>query len=225
LPAILFVRHGQASFGEADYDVLSPTGVRQAQAVGDELLARGIRVDRLVTGGLGRQRATAEGIASRTGNKVEIDERFDEYSSDDILENLSDSPVRQDRQPGMEQVSSREFQEILEPALLDWIAAGAGGPCHTPYAVFAERLRSGLHDLGRQLGSGETAVVCTSGGVLACLAVAMLGVAEATFVPLNRVTVNAGITRVAYGRSGATLLSYNEQGHLLGHEPPLLTYR
>ena len=31
---VLLVRHGQASFGAADYDVLSPLGERQAAATG-----------------------------------------------------------------------------------------------------------------------------------------------------------------------------------------------
>ena len=36
--SIYLIRHGQASFGADDYDVLSPTGIRQAEILGDHLL-------------------------------------------------------------------------------------------------------------------------------------------------------------------------------------------
>jgi hypothetical protein len=41
-------------------------------------------------------------------------------------------------------------------------------------------------------------------------------------VAFNRVTINTGLSKVAVGRSGMTLVSFNEHGHL-GDD--LLTYR
>lgn len=227
LPTLAFVRHGQASFGEADYDVLSMTGVAQAAHVAEVLTGQGVAVDRVISGGLGRQRGTAEPIAAAFGATVEIDPRWDEYGSDDILEHHSDTAVRQDRRPGSgaPEVSSREFQVILERALLEWLDAGDASPSREPWPRFSGRVTSAMAELGAGLGSGQTAVVCTSGGVLAALGVALLAVPAATFVAFNRVTVNVGITRVACGRSGATLLSFNEQGHLTADGGALLTYR
>ncbi|WP_344211689.1 hypothetical protein [Kribbella sancticallisti] len=40
---------------------------------------------------------------------------------------------------------------------------------------------------------------------------------------LNPVTVNTAITKLVSGRSGLTLISFNEHGHLDGSE--LLSYR
>ena len=45
--SIYLIRHGQASFGADDYDVLSPTGIRQAEILGDHLLNLGVRFDRV----------------------------------------------------------------------------------------------------------------------------------------------------------------------------------
>jgi len=42
MPAVLLVRHAQASFGAADYDVLSEHGHAQARAAAAELRARGL---------------------------------------------------------------------------------------------------------------------------------------------------------------------------------------
>ena len=54
------VRHGQASAGAADYDVLSPRGREQARHLGDWWGARGVGLDAAFTGTLKRQRDTAD---------------------------------------------------------------------------------------------------------------------------------------------------------------------
>jgi broad specificity phosphatase PhoE len=56
---VYVVRHGQASFGAADYDVLSELGHRQAALAGVELRDRGVRIDLVASGTLRRQRETA----------------------------------------------------------------------------------------------------------------------------------------------------------------------
>lgn len=227
MPSVIFVRHGQATFGEGDYDRLSPRGREQAQVMAEHLVSQRTRIGVVLSGGLGRQRQTAEPIAAALGCELELDSRWDEYDSDDILSHHSNSPVRQDRPPGSDapKVSSREFQEVLERAVLEWIAAEGSGPANERWPSFTRRVDSALADLSRRLQSGETALVCTSGGVLAALCTRLLGVPAPTFVVFNRVMVNAGITRVLMGRSGATLLSFNEQGHLLGRTGSGVTYR
>jgi broad specificity phosphatase PhoE len=227
VPAVIFVRHGQASFGAADYDRLSTRGLEQANVVAQHLMGEGARIDVAVSGALGRQRATAEPIAAALGCELEIDSRWDEYDADQILTHHSTSSVRQQRAPGSDapEVSSREFQDVLERAVLDWIAAGTAGSAAESWPRFSERVSSALTDLHGRLSSGQTALVCTSGGVLAVLCTRLLSVPDPTFVVFNRVTVNAGITRVLLGRSGATLLSFNEQAHLLSDGRWLVTYR
>ncbi|WP_048876749.1 histidine phosphatase family protein, partial [Saccharomonospora saliphila] len=59
MAVIYLVRHGQASFGAADYDVLSARGERQSRAVGAELARREAVVTEARCGTLARQRATA----------------------------------------------------------------------------------------------------------------------------------------------------------------------
>jgi broad specificity phosphatase PhoE len=227
VPTVIFVRHGQASFGTVDYDQLSPRGMEQARVVAEHVVRRGPGIDLVLSGSLGRQRATARPIGEVLGHEVEIEPRWDEYDSGDILTHHSNSPVRQDRPPGSDApaVSSRDFQVVLEAAVLDWIAAGRAGTAAESWPAFSERVHSALLDLSRRLRSGQVALVCTSGGVLAALCTRLLAVAAPTFVKFNRVTVNAGISRVLLGRSGATLLSFNEQLHLVSGDESLVTYR
>ena len=59
MPTVLLVRHGQASFGAADYDVLSATGQKQSELVGEALSRAGVAPDRILAGTLRRQQDTA----------------------------------------------------------------------------------------------------------------------------------------------------------------------
>jgi phosphohistidine phosphatase SixA len=60
---IVVVRHGQASFGQANYDALSALGHRQSQLLGEWLAAHGgTAFDRVLCGGMVRHRETLTGI-------------------------------------------------------------------------------------------------------------------------------------------------------------------
>ena len=60
---LYLVRHGQASFGADDYDVLSPRGHQQAVRLGEYWRARGMAFDAVMTGTLRRHTETLDGIA------------------------------------------------------------------------------------------------------------------------------------------------------------------
>lgn len=212
MPTLLLVRHAQGSFGGADYDVLSERGHEQATAFADELEARGANVTRLVSGSLARQRDTLTPVAERLGLELETDPRWNEYDSNDIVEGHAS--------PSGFAGTQREFQALLEGALLAWVSQADG-----TWPAFRDRIDAALSELTASLASGETAVVSTSGGPIAAVGVALLGLPPERLVALNRVTVNAGVTKVVTGASGATLVTFNEHGYLERQGRSLLTYR
>lgn len=233
MPTILLARHAQGSFGTDDYDVLSQTGHAQAAALTEDLRRRGVRVDRVLSGTLLRQRDTAAPVAAALGGRdVEVDGRWDEYDMGALIATHSTSPVRASRPAGDDapQLSSREFQDVLEEALLAWIEAADDDPAPERWPAFTARVQAALHELAADLGRGETALVCTSGGVIAAACVELLGFelpgpdAAQAFVRLNRVAVNAALTKLVVGGAGTTLVSFNEHAHLDG-VPSLVTYR
>jgi broad specificity phosphatase PhoE len=224
MPSLLIVRHGQASYGAADYDVLSEIGRRQAEVLAAEYARRGVRLDLVVSGGLRRQRDTAEILAAASGLSVDIDPGWDEYDSDDILAHHSATGVRLEDETGT-QVSSRDFQELLDGALASWIAAGDGSGAREPWPVFDARVRGALERVLARLGPGQTGLVCSSGGAIGGLCAALLSMPPTGLITFNRVTINTGIARLVSGRSGTTLVSFNEHGHLDGLDPELRTYR
>jgi broad specificity phosphatase PhoE len=218
---IHLVRHGQASFGSADYDQLSELGVRQSQAVGDELRRRGIGEALAWCGTLARQRGTAHAA----GFSPQQDPRWDEYDFHDVLAGHGIAPA-----DGTGAADPRSFQRGLDSALAHWVEAGASSSCQESWAVFASRTRSVLDELAASLGQGEDAVVFTSGGVIGALAALVLSCGAEpdwgrVFLPLHRVVCNAGITKLIVGRSGVSMVSFNEHAHFEGEASGLLTYR
>lgn len=217
MPIIALVRHGQASFGAADYDELSPLGRRQAELVGVELGRRRLRDPWLLSGRLRRQQDTARLLAAAAGipDRPRLDGRWDEYDHLGLLRRYVD-PARVDR-AGQDQ---RAFQRLLDEALTAWADDPDPG-----WAEFRDAGVSALRELAADLPAGRDAVVVTSGGVLAALAAALLEAPLPTMIALNRVAVNAAITTVVVGRMGVHLMSFNEHAHVAGEQRALLTHR
>ena len=90
MASIILIRHGQASFGAANYDQLAGLGRRQAQLLNDYFSECGITLDAIYCGTLARQRQTAE-IATKSqlaGTPFHIDPRFNEIRNDEQFEFL-----------------------------------------------------------------------------------------------------------------------------------------
>jgi broad specificity phosphatase PhoE len=217
--AIYLVRHGQASFGAADYDRLSPKGFGQATEVAAELNRREAEFTHARMGTMSRQQKTAVTVLNGLGRELvaKEDPRWNEYDHVDIAKHHAGGVEQGD--------DSRAYQAALDGALTAWVTAGVDGPCAETWPAFRERVQGALEDLAGELGKGENAVVFTSGGVIATLCGILLGIPEIGLVKLNRVTVNGGITKLISGRGGLTLLSFNEHGHFEGENSSYLTYR
>ena len=207
---ILLVRHGQASWGAADYDVLSGRGEEQAAVVGRALAD--VRPDVIVHGTMLRQRRTAELAVAAAGWSVAptVDERWNEM---DHLSVLAAQPRDFDGEPDRQQ-----FQTWFEAATSRWTSGEHDGDYAESFPTFRARVVAGLADLA----DAGTAVVVTSGGPISAVAADLLAADLGTYARLAPVAVNAGITTVTSGRRGLTLVAFNEHRHLAGD---LLTYR
>ena len=224
MAVVLLVRHGQASFDGPDYDVLSGIGERQSAVVGRRLA--GLGVSRLVHGGLRRQTQTADVCLRELGDGVTRvrDDRWDEYDSGPIVERAfppgSDAP-----DPATEQDPRRAFQQRFEVAIERWTDGHHDDEYDETYPAFQARVRDALADLAADLDRSETAVVATSGGVIAAVCAQHMGLSAAGWAHLNRVVVNSSLTKLVLGRSGTTLLTINDHAHLEDQPRELLTYR
>jgi broad specificity phosphatase PhoE len=225
MPTVLLVRHGQASFGAADYDVLSDLGRRQAEIVAASLAERGYRPARLCAGSLRRQQETAAAFSAFGAPDLEVDRRWDEFDTDDVLTHHGDTDLRIQGNGTGETLTNRSFQAALEPALADWVAHAERSPTSQTWPQFSGAAPAALADLTADLDAGQTAVIVTSGGAIAATVGALLGAPAEVFAALNRTLVNAGVTKLAIGSSGTNVVSVNDHSHLEAVDRELVTYR
>jgi broad specificity phosphatase PhoE len=215
VPLVAIVRHGQASFGAADYDALSAAGQEQSGLVGAELARRGLREPEVVAGTLRRQQHTASLLMAAAGyaGPCGTDKRWDEFDHLALLHRY----VEPERiEPALQ--DSRVFQRLLDEALEAWTRDGG-------WAAFTADALAALQDVVERLPKGRDAVVVSSGGVIGALAAGLIGAPAATGIALNRVSVNGAISLVTVGGRGANLLTFNDHAHFAGAGRALLTYR
>lgn len=228
---VLLVRHGQASFGADDYDVLSETGWQQSRLLGAWLAERAVKPDLLLRGDMRRHRETAEGMAQgfaeSGGRPVEsaVDQGWDEFDHLGVVSALPRSA------PGYPEgeLDRRGFQRVFELATSRWTAGENDADYPEPWRAFVGRVRAALDRSCEAAGPGGTVLVVSSGGPIAAACAALVdpdGDDPATYARLwarfNTVTVNSSITRVVVGSTGPRLLTFNEHPHLEGDH---LTYR
>ena len=119
----------------------------------------------------------------------------------------------------------RAFQRFFEKVTACWVEGRAGAqPLKETWAAFAARCTAGLRDVAPP-GTG-TAVVFTSGGVIAAALAEALRLDGGTAFELNWRIYNASVHVFRLGRRGLTLLVFNNVTHLeLAKDAGLLTFR
>lgn len=239
---LYLVRHGQASFGTDDYDRLSDLGMQQARITGAHLASQGITPTRIIHGGLLRQRQTAEGILAGLGAApathtstpsdattnaaddrttaahspaMQLDAGWDEYDAWGITGALSDTDPRASH-------DSRVFQDELERGCARWASGDHDADYAETHSAFTARVDRAFDDARAATGSGETTIVVSSAGSIGWTVARLMGGDFDQWMAFTRVTINTGITKIVTGRSGISLVSFNEHTHLA---PDIVTYR
>ena len=222
MSSILLVRHGQASFGAADYDVLSPTGHEQSRVLGAALAARGVTPDVVVVGEMRRHAETAAGVLEGAGWTAApvVDAGWNEFDHEQVL-GVHDSPTSREGES-----ERAAFQRWFEEATRRWTSGGHDEAYDESFAAFTGRVDASMARLASSLPSRGTAVVLTSGGAIAWTVASLLADDTAArtelWLRLNPVSINTGTSTIVRGGRGTTLVAFNAHDHL---SPDLLTYR
>jgi len=233
---IYMVRHGQASFGEKNYDRLSPMGRVQAEIVARHWFRIGRKIDTIYVGGMKRQIDTVDALVSRYKVKqmsvpeVISDESFDEYNSASVFEAQLPGMVGEDPSISKKLTDiykdKRTFQYLFEEAMNRWVS----GACDVPGAVtwndFKNRVLSGIDGIMQKQGAKKTLAVFTSGGPISVVVQEALSLTDKSAMAQSWLIMNASITRFKYNAKGLTLAGFNDITHLeLENDEKLLTYR
>jgi len=231
---IYLVRHGQASFGAANYDQLSELGYEQARLLGQWYANSHQAFHKVVTGGMVRHRQTADTCMAElpkpalADTEWVTDDDFAEFDHHEVL--LRHCPEFGDAAAFKALMAShvdpsRALEHLFRAAMQRWMGGWHDDEYTETWPDFRRRCVRALERLDTP-GGKQTTIVFTSGGVISTLMQHLLGLQDFQVMELNWTLANCGVTRLLQ-RPGQFTLSYlNNYSHLewLG-QPGTVTYR
>jgi broad specificity phosphatase PhoE len=217
LSVLYLVRHGQAAFGEQDYDKLTALGVEQCRQLARHWAALGREVPQVFTGRLRRQRASAEAFAASLCDalgrapSVEAIDGLEEYDHVALLRSYA-ARTRPVASVDALNGDRKAFHKFIERALEAW--AGGELPDFAPFGAFRDRCVAALEGLMRRLGRGQTGVVFGSAGSLAAAMQPIIGLGDWDLLRLKLNFHNTGVTKLLFNEQSASIESVNVVSHL-----------
>jgi broad specificity phosphatase PhoE len=200
---LLVIRHGQASFGAQNYDVLSELGRAQARAAGEWLRSIGWLPDRVVTGTLDRQIDTASEMGFEP--TPERHAGLNEYDFGDLLNARFKGDI-----PDMVKGDRKVHFRTLRETVFAWQKDEIAQPSET-WAQFADRVEA-----ARTFAINTDAkrvLVISSGGVIGQMVAASLHAPAQHMMNLNLQIKNAAMTRFVFSGSLFSLNEFNATPH------------
>ncbi len=207
---LYLVRHGQASFGAADYDNLSELGHRQSVRLGEYFAHKGLQFDAVIVGTLRRHTQTWAGIAKGAGFAHEALEwpGLNEYDSAAVIKTIHAAPLEKPDSPEM----YRHHFRLLRDGLTQWMNGVVSPEGMPSYGEFVLGVTSVL-DYVRQHHTGNVLIV-SSGGPISTAVGHVLGTTPETTIELNLRIRNSSVTEFAYTPKRHMLVTYNTLPHL-----------
>jgi broad specificity phosphatase PhoE len=201
---LYLIRHGQASYGEADYDRLSARGREQAAALGK--LLGNARLNTVYCGPLIRQQQTisvASEAAAAAGLRLPEPQtvpELAEYQAFEMLKHLIPRLVAEDaRFAALETAPTpRLLDEAFHTVLGRWSRDEWTIDGVERVGDFVGRVRGGLDRIFRTAGSGARIACVTSAGPIGVAVGLAFGVAEERMVRTSIVIRNASITELRF---------------------------
>ncbi|HOZ65444.1 MAG TPA: histidine phosphatase family protein [Burkholderiaceae bacterium] len=208
---LYLVRHGQASFGAADYDQLSELGQRQSVRLGEYFANKGLTFDAVLTGTLRRHAQTWACIALGAGLSNTQPQEWpglNEYDSEAVIATIHPHKLEKPDSPEM----YRHHFRLLRDGLTQWMN-GVVSPKGMPtYPDFLAGVTSALDHVRKQ-HTGNVLIV-SSGGPISTAVGHILGTTPETTIELNLRIRNSSVTELAFTPKRHVLVTYNTLPHL-----------
>jgi broad specificity phosphatase PhoE len=217
MTTIYLIRHGQASVGAENYDVLSAIGETQAKILGEHLAGTHISFDAVYSGKLKRQIDTATLATGDFGVPLRTRPEFNEYHHRQIFNKYlpslaaTDNEVSAAMAEGMKGIMT---QSVFNKLMMAWVEdTDSSGDIET-WQQFNQRIADGI-DYIIDTYPDKTIAVFTSGGVITSIFRHMFSLPPQKTFEMNWNINNAGITSIKHRSDGLSLREYNNISHLL----------
>ena len=218
MPKIIFVRHGQALFGQANYDKLSEVGYEQSVALGKVLLEQGVTIDHWVRGDMVRHAGVSQGMRTQVTDQI-VTPDLNEYDFTGLL----DARFADGKAPAGLHTDRKTHFRLLRETLALWQNDEISNTPESWAAFEIRLLRVQQTIFGLE---GETILVVSSGGAISKIVANVLGVSHAKQVDLQLQIKNASMSTFIYSRrtGGFFLNAFNETPFVSAKTQHLLTY-
>ena len=209
---LYLVRHGQASFGAADYDRLSELGVRQCRELGRWFRGRGVVFEGVLRGTLLRHVQSLDALAAGYGELPAALPwpGLNEYDGDALVR--AAHPTLQPAVDATSPAAYRAHFRLLREGLAQWMAGRTAPAGMQSWPDFVAGVTGAL-DHVRQQYQGDVLIV-SSGGPIATAVAQVLDTPPQTMIELNLRIRNSSLTEFAYTPKRHMLVSYNHLPHL-----------
>lgn len=228
--AIYLIRHGQASFGRANYDKLSGLGVEQSRVLGRAMKKRVPRVDAVFTGRMRRHQQTAEHCLEEMGaaGDTTMMAAFDEFDHAEIIKRFK--PLYANQLVMLADLARtlnprRAFQDMFRQAVERWVSGRYDYQYRETWPQFRKRCRRGVEEVIERVGPSKQVLVFSSAGAISAIAQDFLQCPDERILDINWTMTNAGVSKLIYGENSRYLSTLNEHAHFEGEHSDLITYR
>lgn len=207
---LYLVRHGQASFGADNYDVLSSMGHRQSVRLGEYFKYKGVTFDAALTGTLNRQIQTFAGICEGMGTAPDALRQtgLNEYDAEAVIAAIHPARLEKPTSPEL----YRSHFRLLKDGLAQWMAGVVSPRGMPPYTDFVAGI-TGVLDHVKTSYTGNVLLV-SSGGPIATAVGHVLGTSPEATIDLNLRIRNCSVTEFAFTPKRHMLVTYNTLPHL-----------
>jgi broad specificity phosphatase PhoE len=240
MSVLFMVRHGQASFGAANYDQLSELGFKQSALLGEYWARRGLKFDAVFSGAQERQKQTLDEVkeayikAGLEFPQSTIMAGLNEYDAKGIITKYFPALLQNDKR--LQEIvgrsknigqntkeGRRSFQEIFEIVVNTWIEGAIEVDGVESWSSFRNRVNADVSKIVAEYSDGKNVAVFTSGGPISALMETTLATTPKTAIELSWVIKNASISEFKFKKDKISLVGFNMTPHL--YEDTLVTYR
>ncbi|WP_367103266.1 histidine phosphatase family protein [uncultured Psychrobacter sp.] len=250
MTTILLARHGQASFGQQNYDQLSKLGCTQASLLGQHYANTQRRIDAVFSGNLVRQRDSArhfweayqhsvtassnEPILDLSAPESYVIDEFAEFNHKDVFIKSNPAFTSQaaiDAELAKADAPKDRLGELFHLAMQRWHAGDSDTDYIESWPQFSNRAQKALEQVQNRVAQmnhlqhNSTVLVFTSGGIIAAITAKLLHQGSQTAYQINRSLVNTGVTSIMLPNQTPNLLSLNEYSHLFDKGERFVTWR
>ena len=204
------MRHGQASFGAADYDQLSALGQRQSVQLGRYFAAKGLTFDAVLSGTLRRHNQTLAGIREGMGTALPATPwpGLNEYDSHAVITAFHPQPLARPDTPEL----YRHHFRLLREGLVQWMHGKVHPQDMPTWPQFQQGVVDALTHV-QQSGAHNVLLVSSGGPIASAIGHVLSTPPEAT-VELNMRLRNSSVSEFMFTPKHCALQTYNTLPHL-----------